>query len=318
VYLHQATDSEKKERDFLTFEAWGSFLSMEQYAAREQRLRAHPWAKSAMRTWFLRNEQGQTVASCETFAMPLEFTKNQNTQRGNLHGVASVYTEPKFRGQRFASQLMEKVVKSLPEVDSKSLASALYSDVGAAIYARSGYQLRPAVSWSFPAKASPVSSKVTWIREQEVQSWFSMPPAPEGELWGCLTGEQLDWHLERQRFYAQQLEKQCAPYAAVMVGNSSLVWTIHPGEQKMLGLWFTAENPDDGAFLVQAAQNLAHEYGYKELELWATPLPFSAEPWLEQCGAHITNRTSSLPMLCSLHDGIEAANWNYVHRGYWV
>ena len=72
--LVEADDAQKRARDELTASAWGKGLSSAQFLAREAALRAHPFAREAMRTW-LWVDGGQVCCSCETFevrARPLQ------------------------------------------------------------------------------------------------------------------------------------------------------------------------------------------------------------------------------------------------------
>src|SRR5262249_38859240 len=141
-----ATDAQKLERDHFTHDAWGQRLSVDDFVAREERLRAHPWARANM-TSYLYVEEGRILSSCETFRMD-SFCDGV---RGETFGVASVYTEPALRGRGHAGAMM----RLLPTEGFQ--AGILFSDVGD-YYARFGWRVVPAFEQALPAArvAEPV------------------------------------------------------------------------------------------------------------------------------------------------------------------
>ena len=97
MLLRRATDEEKRARDRLAHESWGQKLTVAEFVAREERLRAHAWARENMTSWLLLDSKDERIlSSCETFDM-VSFVDGQ---RGRTFGVASVYTEPSLRRKR--------------------------------------------------------------------------------------------------------------------------------------------------------------------------------------------------------------------------
>jgi ribosomal protein S18 acetylase RimI-like enzyme len=144
-----ADEQQKQTRDLVTHAAWGDRLTVAQYRAREDRLRAHPWARSGMETWLWCD--GPTVlASCESFRMPSLLRTSSGATHGHTFGIASVYTEPAFRGRGHAGALMSALVTRFRS-DPLAQASLLFSDVRPELYARSGYVERPAAEWQLEA-----------------------------------------------------------------------------------------------------------------------------------------------------------------------
>ena len=143
MHLVAATDEQKVQRDALTYSAWGRLLTPEGYATREQLLRAHPWARSDMRTWLLRGEDGAVLASCETFRTGSFLrTAEGSLVPGDSFAIASVFTEERLRGHGYATRLMDLLAAEL-ERQPRAHAALLFSDVGPRLYARSGSQELP-------------------------------------------------------------------------------------------------------------------------------------------------------------------------------
>ncbi|HCF61983.1 MAG TPA: N-acetyltransferase, partial [Myxococcales bacterium] len=105
-----ADEEQKRLRDPLAWEAWGEALTPAQFAVREERLRAHLWARQAMATWLLIDEEGRTLSSCETFRMRSRAWIDGVESWGVTFAVASVLTEPRLRGRGFASRMMRLLV----------------------------------------------------------------------------------------------------------------------------------------------------------------------------------------------------------------
>ena len=107
--LALATAAQAFARDAVTYESWGQpQLTIDEYLRREEHLRMTAWSRSNLRPWVLL-ENGEVVASCETYAMD----SRVGTTAGLTHGVASVFVERRFRGLRFASQMMRLLVQQL-------------------------------------------------------------------------------------------------------------------------------------------------------------------------------------------------------------
>ena len=151
-----ASAAEQLERDALTASVWGTGLTGAQFLEREQRLRAHPWARQTLTSWLWREESGAVLASCETFLDEAHV----GTLQGTAATIASVFTEPKLRGHGHAGNMLRAVVERLRD-DPRCLAATLFSEIGTALYQRLGFWPVPAFDTFFPAR----------------------PDAPEGVAW---------------------------------------------------------------------------------------------------------------------------------------
>ncbi|MFT3840304.1 MAG: GNAT family N-acetyltransferase [Myxococcaceae bacterium] len=294
-----ANEEQKLARDRVTHGAWGTGLTLEQYLEREQLLRAHAWPKAAMQTWLL-EDGGEVKASCETFRND-SFVDGTP---GNSWSIASVFTEARLRGKGHALTLMNEVRDRLQR-EPKAQSVVLFSEVGANLYERAGYQVvAPAVDHVLPAVSGPAPAGVKPLRTS-----LPRPAAPTGPgLWLWPSVEQIDWHLARSHIYARFMGRQPLPYDAAELDGARVWWQAYFKTNELLVLWL--EGPRQGiAGLLAAAQSLAHASGLKQVRLWADPLLALPEP------KQVVPRTDELPMVCTFGN---AHAWKNVQRALWV
>ncbi|KAK8022194.1 hypothetical protein PG993_012961 [Apiospora rasikravindrae] len=166
-----------------TAASWKDSLTLPEYIAEAQYLATAPLARDGgMTRWILVNKklphgQRQIFCSCETFQKrALVSDERGNVEEGIVHGVASVFCPPEYRGCGYGSRLMKELAKILqhgwqPEYGNKSIGSVLYSDIGKEYYARLGWIPNPRNEhFAFP----PV--------EMEKKSALSAQLIPESEL----------------------------------------------------------------------------------------------------------------------------------------
>src|SRR5262249_13770939 len=67
--LIQAAEAQLRERDRVTYQAWGGRLTPAEWALREERLRAHAWSRAGLAGWLLTDQAEKVLASCETYRM---------------------------------------------------------------------------------------------------------------------------------------------------------------------------------------------------------------------------------------------------------
>jgi hypothetical protein len=299
--LTLATDAEKKTRDPLTHAEWGQGLTPEQWLEREAVLRAHPWAAAMMETWFLR-EGEKTLASCETFRTPARV----GDALGDVYAVASVFTEPALRGRGHATAMIDALNQTLQGRED-ALGSILFSDVGAPIYQRSGYQPFPAFEWVLPPLAGDPE---TSARPLDRIVAPELGPARQNTLDLYLRVEQFDWHLERERFYAHALNKRPAPFHGAQQGSAFISWMASFKENALRVLGLELGKPEETAAVLRTAQHMAHALGLGSVRIWEPhpgfpPLPGERRP-----------REGELPMARLYRH--TAFGWRGVHRAAWV
>ncbi len=298
--LRIATNAEKCARDEVTWLEWGKRLTVPQYVDREHALRNHRWALTAMTTWLLADAD-DILCSCETFRND----SSVGNQTGTSFSVASVFTEPHLRGKGYAKQLMSELISKLrSQPDAQS--SVLYSDVGAAIYEKSGYRALPAWDWVLPPAELPLEAQ--WletplpvpVRARQATSQLLLHPS----------GDQLDWHFERSRLYARFLGRPELAHYGARTADATIWWTAQFHRDELLVLWLDAPDGAAAAPLLRAAQRQAHALGLPRVRVWET---FSLA---QVDGAQRCPRVGELPMVVPLNATF--TDWGRVERALWV
>lgn len=254
----RATTAEKIERDLVTYEAWGTKLTREEYLLREHALRAHPYADAAMDTWLLL-DGGAVLSSLETFRGDAVAASGQ---RGHCYGVASVFTEALHRGNGYATALLSSTLRTLADEDPRAMASVLFSDVGAALYERSGYRAIPGDDLIFSAAES------AFVGEAIPRG--SAPAGHPGAGFSLVaTPLQIDWHHERQALYAAFLGRREPPSIGVRLGDHHAVWLCDFKHDRLLLLSFSASEAA-APTLLATARHVAHQAGLADVVAWAS------------------------------------------------
>ncbi|WP_228558627.1 GNAT family N-acetyltransferase [Myxococcus sp. AB056] len=318
MHLVVANEAQKAERDRHTYTAWGSPLTVEQFLEREQRLRVHPWSRDTMRTWLLCDDAGRVLTSCETFRTPSYLRgPDCQTTRGDSFVIASVYTEPALRGHGHATRLMDQVAAELERTEPDAQAAVLYSDVGARIYRRSGYQEVPAWDWHLPVGNGPVIHKVdTLLEDADVPSALERMRRPEVPFYLWPDATQVDWHLERERIYAELLRRPRPRACGAVVGASTALWAMMARQGELVVLMLDARSEDDAAALLEAAGAQAHKAGLSKVVLWEEP---GTMPWVARLPeASREARDGSLPMVRPLCEGLPTAADIPFARALWA
>lgn len=269
--LIQATEAQKRERDLLTHTAWGERLDLDAWLRREQALRSHPWASTQMQSWVL-TEGGNPLASCESFRMEGWW---QGLER-SVYGIASVFTEPALRGRGHASRMLDALHEALLQQDPDALGTLLFSEVGPRLYERQGYRRIETQVRILPA--GDAAPRVEWVQEDELpRALAMMPRPPDLSVWP--TAPQLDWHLERQRFYAEALRRQVpsgvGPHGETWVGakagGGAALWAADFRNERLVVLVGSAPNAEVGDRLLAAAAHAAAAAGLREVHVWESP-----------------------------------------------
>jgi GNAT superfamily N-acetyltransferase len=299
-----ANADEKRERDRLTYDAWGAGLTAEQFLVREERLCAHRWAKETMTWWLWRDRDGRVLSSCESYRMCSAI----EGERGETWAVASVYTEPALRGRRHARAMMDALVARARQAGAQ--ASTLFSDVGTQLYEASGYRARPADDLVFPPALGDAARAVDAL----VETIGALEPyVDEFAVWP--TAAQLDWHLERSRAYATLLGRAGLPAIGARAGDGSAYWTADWRHDRLVVLWLDAGRAHEAEALVQAARQVAAAARLREVRVWAQPWPF---PGRGDLGGDRVRRVGSVPMIAPLFPSLRADMWTQIPRAVWV
>jgi len=306
VELTGATEEEKVARDRLTHAPWGSPLDLDSWLRREARLRAHPWSRAAMRTWFLRGDGGEVLSSCETFAMK----STAGSGAGTAYGVASVFTEERLRGRGHASELLRRVHARVAAEDPPAQAFILFSEVGAGIYERAGYVARP--EWDEDLVFTPSWATGPGAADLVPEEELACPPPPPARgfvVWP--SAEQLDWHRERERIYAQALGRPRAPGCGARHRDGVALWTGNLRSNRLYVLLLRAETGEAASALVESARRAAAAAGLGAVHLWKQSMP-------DVAGGRLEPRDQALPMLHPLKPEVRAEDWTFIPRALWI
>ncbi len=298
--LRLATEAEKRVRDEVTFAEWGTRLTLPQYLEREQLLRAHPWARAGMETWFLA-EGDEVLSSCETFRND----SHVSGVAGESYAIASVFTEEKHRGKGHAHRLM---VDLQAELKKRSTAQGLvlFSDVGAKLYERSGFRAEPAFDWLFPPIAQSAGSDGPSIPLSMVGAPPRVTAAPNSLVLQP-SAEQLDWHHHRSRLYARLLSLPPLQQYGAQTQAGTAWWTAQFKSNELLVLWLDAPDAEAAAALIRVAQVEAHRAGLPKVRVWET---------MPLIGGERVPRDGELPMSVPLNATF--THWLRVDRALWV
>jgi hypothetical protein len=315
VRLVLADEAQKRARDGLTAAAWGEGLSLEAYLRREDRLRAVAVPRLGMRTWFLVGAGDPVLSSCETFTLPSVVREERTETWGHGYGVASVFTEPALRGRGHATRMLDLVCQTLA-AEPGAQAVVLFSDVGAAQYARSGFVPRPALDWTWPAAPASESSDAAFFGEEALSWRWASRPAPAGRFLLHPSVDSLDWFLERERIYCDELGRPRPRACGAATGESLALWYAQPRDSRLWIHWLEAEDGRTARALVTAARIVARDAGLTDVRLWEDPGGFPFPEGL--AGGTRVARTDSLPMIRPLDPRVRPDDWRRIPRALWV
>jgi GNAT superfamily N-acetyltransferase len=134
----------------LTSSEWRDALSLPLYLEESAYLTSIPLARDGgMTIWILVDknlppDQRPILCSCETIRKrSLVSDGKGSVSEMIIHGVASVYCDPAYRGRGYGSRMMQELAEVLRtwQVGDKDCAgSVLYSDIGKDYYADLGWQ----------------------------------------------------------------------------------------------------------------------------------------------------------------------------------
>ncbi|KAH6659389.1 hypothetical protein BKA67DRAFT_12557 [Truncatella angustata] len=254
------TEDEKVRTWTLNHVEWGGALSLEDYLAREPFLATIPLAENGgMRYWILTDSSAApgsrpVLASCETLRKKVLVTdpKTGEVREDIAYGIASVYTDPPYRGRRYASRMLQELGRVLgegfEELDgqhAKPAASALWSDIGKSFYAKLGWAPCPSlhVSFAVPATAKadesqPDSEIITYDNlesfcksDEELMRKRLSGHARDGkpQIAFAPNYDIIRWHLYRGGFIADRVfkgQEQTPAKGAVAGAHGKRVWAI--------------------------------------------------------------------------------------------
>ncbi|CAK7211280.1 hypothetical protein SBRCBS47491_001069 [Sporothrix bragantina] len=235
------TAEERKKVWELTHPMWGNALVIDDYLHREDYLTTVPLAmNSGITHWILTDgtlppNQRPILSSCETLrkhAMAAAASTTATVVDGVAHGIASVFTDPIYRGKGYAGRMLTELGPQLErwqvetpnhgkvgvpsntesDKDSKTLFSVLYSDIGKSYYASKGWPAFPSTHLSFPPLAAQETASYTAEPIHSKDGSFIVTPLGYHELTELCP---IDVELLRARLIRRAFRR------AVLGGGSS-------------------------------------------------------------------------------------------------
>jgi len=314
MILMEATPEMSRARDRDTYGAWGGPLPMAAYLQFEWRLRNHPWARAARALWLLCADDGEVLTSCETYRMPS--LRSDGPAMGHSYGVASVYTEPHKRRLGYVTELLTRLAGHLASLDPSAQAMFLFSDVALGVYQRSGFVARPALNLAFAAMPGDPGQGVDELLPEHRAAQALAAIAPPGGPFAILPdGDQIDWHLERERIFAAVMGRSRPPACGARLGGATALWAAEYRTGQLMVLLLHAPGPGEAEALLACARRTAHAAGLARAVLWKTPRD---GPWPEAQPEDRAERLDSVPMVLPLDARVRAVDWEWIPRVLWV
>lgn len=250
LHLGHPTPGECLKIWTLTSSAWRDALTVPQYLEESEYLLTVPLAKDGGMTVWILVEEGAVperraiLASCETFHKRV-FVKGKEggMEEGIVHGVASVYCDPEYRGRGYASRMMKGLAAVLRtwqcDEGNKVFGSILYSDIGRKYYSDLGWHaVLNNVHVSFPAGSGIVDASAVPLLAGDLESLCEIDESfirkeIEESAEPCFAvipdHDNILWHHAKEEFTSQKLFGKMPTIKGAITGPAGkrvwLIWT---------------------------------------------------------------------------------------------
>ncbi|KAG8166831.1 hypothetical protein KVR01_002520 [Diaporthe batatas] len=273
LVLTQSTKAELQHVWGLHHPMWGPALKIEEYLAREEFLMTVPLAKNGGVThWILTDKNAPAdnrpiYASCESLRKRALASRlgadGPVVQDGIAHGVASVFTNPEYRGKGYASRMMKELGPILAEWsegkqniqggqgeqngNARSLFSVLYSDIGKTFYAKTGWEAFESTHLSFKPAAAGTEARPSGVKllgyhdlamlchldenllRGKMQQQARALPSSDKKVCAALVPEldQILWHLMREDFMTKHIFHKIPEARGALFGEPGRrIWAV--------------------------------------------------------------------------------------------
>jgi hypothetical protein len=233
-----------------TATSWKDSLTIPVYLKESRFLTTVPLAKDGgMTQWVLVDknlppDQRPILCSCESFRKRSLTSDSNGVIRDTIvHGIASVFCPPKYRGRGYAPRMMRELTRILHKWQSEEvrcIGSILYSDIGKIYYAKLGWQ--PNITNSHvvfhPSKrAQPLSAKPLSVKDlsnlcklDEAMIRKVLANSTEAAKTRMTIVPDLDhmlWHISKEEFACNELFQE-VPYVkgAISGPPGNRIWAI--------------------------------------------------------------------------------------------
>lgn len=301
--------AELERIDRRTAQAWAKDLSVAEYLRRERVLKTRPFSRG-LTVYALLGDDDTLLASCESYRVPVAVPGRSD--RGFGYGIASVFVDEAQRGHGYAAELLRRLHRQF--FDEGAALVYLMSEIGPTLYAKLGYVTRPLQVRRYLAQPMPHRAQLIHASDM-AQTIANLPPQQHSPLHIPPTEEQLDWHISRGRFYAQQLGRSYPDVVGARSGNAVILWQLDlPQDANRLRvlLLSSPEPGQDVTEVIAAAQSVAHQHGLPTVELWESGAQSTLLPGGQRSPA------DDVPMILPLASDVNLADHSDIQRHHWL
>jgi GNAT superfamily N-acetyltransferase len=145
VVLSIASPHQRELSWRLNSTAWAGPMTFDQYLGRETAMAESSLSRDGGTIYFVlhpRNDPETIVSSCEVVRKRALVTlpgHGTTPYEAGAYGIASVFTNPRFRGRGMASHMLRKVQEYV-DGELKTMFGVLYSDIGREYYSQLGWK----------------------------------------------------------------------------------------------------------------------------------------------------------------------------------
>ncbi|KAG2414129.1 hypothetical protein HFD88_003320 [Aspergillus terreus] len=338
LHLAHPTDRENMAIWELTADAWKDALSADTYVKEAAYLMAVPLARNGgMTPWVLVDKnlppnQRPLLASCETFRKRSWISDPEgNVAEVITHGVASVFTDAKFRGQGYASRLMTELAQKLRTWQTETTecaASILFSDIGKEFYSKLGWHAFPSHHLEFEPAAEELSAaepiyagdlKLLCELDEVLARKALCAPSRKARLMIVPDYEHMRWHHSKEEFASETLFQRKPRVKGAIFGPDGhrvwVVWTHRfyepPSETASMNtlyilrlvienevLWESDLQVEALRAVLLAAQAEAAQWGLHSVKLWGPST--AVQEMVKRTGIKYRHEDREKDGICSL------------------
>lgn len=217
VLFTRADDTIRELTWRLNGEVFAAPLTLEAYVEREAYLSQQALCKDGGCTYFVlahKHDGTHIVASCEAVKKTVFIAGGLTSSDGGFkeatsYGIASVYTNPKYRRLGMGAFMMGKLKEI---IDQESECSALYSDIGRSYYAALGWTVFPAEQATIylhvegkgkEAFQQPATSKTRYLSHDELPALCDKDVAQMRTKFQRFAADRTTTHVAFAPDYAQ-------------------------------------------------------------------------------------------------------------------
>lgn len=313
VIFAEATPRQRVLASELNGALWAHPLTLAQHLGRDEVLLKTALCANGAITYYVlhhKDDPHTIVSACDVVSKKALVADASGCRVVDAYGLASVYTNPQFRGRGMASHMLRKVQQV---VDARAQCGALYSDIGREYYTRLGWRdaRTPQVKFCQQKGFDPPavgSDAVRFLTESDVaelcekdvdaltQRFQRLAAANDGKTHVAFLPSfaQFAWHFARDAYVARAVTGREIRHhgASSSDGRSWLCWDHDLRDKKLKVLRIATseeDHPDkrmaDVKALLRAALAEAHDWGLPTLLVWSPGKEVAraaTEIWLDE------------------------------------